>query len=79
MKKFGIIVCPNCRKAKAVDLSVKKTKCFSCNKTLSLGKVKILYKSNSNEEIRDAIGLLNAEMDGNIEKFKEILKNKNLY
>jgi len=75
-KKYGLIVCPNCRKAKAVDLSVKKTKCFRCNKTLSLDKVKILYSSNSNEEIRNAIGLLNAEFDGNLEKFKEILKKR---
>ena len=72
-------VCSNCKKAKAVDLSTKKTKCFRCNKTLSLDKLKVFYSSNSNEKIRNAIGLLNAELDGNLEKFKEILKNNKLY
>ena len=79
MEKFGIIVCPKCRSPKAVDLSVKKTKCFRCNKTLYLKKVKVLYKSNSREKITNAIGLLNAEFDGNVEKFKEILENKKFY
>jgi len=78
-KKFGIIVCPNCKKPKIVSLSVKQTKCFSCNKTLFLQKSKIIYKSNSQEEIRNAIGLLNAEIDGNLEKFKKILENKKFY
>ena len=79
MEKFGIIVCPNCRKVKAVNLSVKKTKCFNCNKTLDLKKTVIIYKSNSRQEITNAIGLLNAELDGNLEKFKNILKNKKFY
>ena len=73
MEKFGIIVCPNCRNPKAVDLSVKKTRCFRCNTNLNLKKLKILYKSNSREEITNAIGLLNADLDGNIEKFEKIL------
>ena len=78
-EKFGIIVCPNCRNPKAVDLSIKKTTCFRCNKSLSLKKVKILFKSNSQEKICNAIGLLNAELDGNREKFKKILKNNKFY
>ena len=75
--KFGIIVCPICKKAKAVDLSIKTTKCFGCNKVLILRKLKILYKCNSNQEITQALGLINAEMDGNLEKFKEKISNKN--
>ncbi len=77
--KYGLIVCPNCKTPKAVDLSKKTTKCFRCNKALKLDKVKIIHKSNSNEEIRAAIGLLNAEFDGNLEKFKKIFKNKKSY
>jgi ribosome-associated translation inhibitor RaiA len=79
MEKYGIIVCPKCKKPKAVELYVKKTKCFSCNKNISLDDSVIIHKSNSLKEIQNAIGLLNAELDGNLEKFKEILKNNKFY
>ena len=57
--KFGIIVCPKCRKSKVVNLSYKTTTCFRCNKKIDLKKVKILYKSNSEQETRKAIGIIN--------------------
>ena len=60
--KFGIIVCPNCRKVKAANLSYKTTKCFKCKKIINLKKIKILYKSNSQEQIRQVIGKINAEL-----------------
>ena len=60
--RFGIIVCPKCRKVKAVDLSFKTTKCIKCNKIICIDKVKILYKSNSQEQIRQMIGKINVEL-----------------
>ena len=64
--KFGIIVCPRCRNSKVVDLSSKTTTCFRCNKKISLDKVRILYKSNSEQEIRKAIGIINVELSKKI-------------
>ena len=61
--KYGIIVCPRCRNSKVVDLFYKTTTCFRCNKKIDLNKVKILYKSNSEEEIRKAIGDLNIKLN----------------
>ncbi len=60
--RFGVIVCPKCKKVKAVDLTYKSTRCFYCNKTIKFDKIKILYKSNSQEKIRYIIGKLNAEL-----------------
>jgi hypothetical protein len=60
--KFGIIVCPKCRKSKVVNLSYKTTNCFRCNKKIDLKKVKILYKSNSEQETRKAIGIINIKL-----------------
>ena len=60
--KFGIIVCPRCKNSKVVDLSFKTTTCFRCNKKIDLNKVRILYKSNSDEEIRKAIGEINRKL-----------------
>jgi len=61
--KYGIIVCPRCRNSKVVDLFYKTTTCFRCNKKIDLNKVKILYKSNSEEEIRKAISVLNIQLN----------------
>ena len=63
--RFGVIVCPRCRNSKVVDLSYKTTTCFRCSKRIELSKVKILYKSNSEHEIREAIGNINRKLNKN--------------
>ena len=73
--KFGIIVCPNCKKVKGVDLSCETTKCPQCSKVLRLKNLKIFYKTNSMEKLQQAIGLVNAELDGKLKEFKEILQS----
>ena len=72
--KFGIVVCPGCNNAKAVDLSFKTTKCYRCGKILILEKLKIFYKSDSNFKIRQALGLVNAKMDDKFEEFKDLIE-----
>ena len=61
--KFGIIVCPRCRNSKVVDLFYNTTTCFRCNKKIDLNKVKILYKSNSEQDIRKVIGFINRKLN----------------
>lgn len=72
--KYGIIVCSKCKKAKGVDLSYKTTKCIRCNKVLKISQMKVLYETNSEQQLRQKIGLINAEIDGNLEGFQKILK-----
>jgi len=60
--RFGIVVCPKCRKAKAVDLSCKTTKCVGCNYIIYLDKVRVVYKTDSPQKLRQVIGKTNAEM-----------------
>ena len=59
--RFGVIVCPRCKSPKGVDLSYKTTKCIRCGKNLQLNKVKILFKTNSIEEVQIKIGNINAD------------------
>jgi transposase-like protein len=61
--RFGVIVCPQCKQVKGVDLSSKTTKCVRCGKTLQIKKLKIFYETESQEKLRNAIGLLNAELE----------------
>ena len=71
-----VFVCPKCKQAKGVDLSFKTTKCTFCGKILRLDRLKIFYKTDSQEKLRQAIGLVNANLDGKLEDFKELLKDK---
>jgi Zn ribbon nucleic-acid-binding protein len=60
--KFGVIICPQCKQVKGVALSSKTTRCIRCGKTHELKKLKIFYKTDSQEKLSQAIGILNAEM-----------------
>lgn len=61
--KYGVIACPQCRQAKGVDLSSRTTKCTRCGKTLQLKNLKIFYETESLQQLRQAVGLLNAKFD----------------
>jgi hypothetical protein len=74
--RLGVIVCPQCKQVKGVNLSSKTTKCAGCGKTLTLDKLKIYYETDSQEKLRQAIGLLNAELDGKSDVFKKLLYDK---
>ena len=74
--RLGVIVCPQCKQVKGVNLSSKTTKCAGCGKTLTLEKLKFFYETESQEKLRQAIGLLNAELDGKSVAFKKLLYDK---
>ena len=76
--KYGVVVCPKCKTPKGVALSSKTTRCIRCNKNLNLQKIKVLYKTNSELELRNVIGLINAEKDGNLDKFKKMLAKQKI-
>ena len=76
--RLGVIVCPKCKKVKGVDLTCKTTKCPRCGKVLAIDKLKIFYKTDSQEKLQVAIGLVNANLDGRLDEFEEILQNENL-
>ena len=73
--RLGVIVCPQCKQVRGVDLSSKTKKCAGCGKTLSLEKLKIFYETDSQEKLRQAIGLLNAELDRKSITFKKLLRD----
>lgn len=71
--RYGIIVCPACKQVKGLDLSSKTTKCIRCGKTLLLKQLKIFYKTDSQEQLRQAIGQLNAKLDKDSNANKKFL------
>ena len=72
--KFGVIVCPKCKKVKGIDLSNKTTKCYGCGKVLTIQKLNVLYTTTSQEELKRAIGLVNARLDGKYNEFKDLFQ-----
>jgi hypothetical protein len=60
---LGVIVCPHCQQVKGVALSSKTTKCIRCGRTLNIKKLKIFFKTESQEKLRQAIGRMNAELE----------------
>ena len=72
--KFGIVVCPKCKKAKVVNLSCKTSRCYRCNEILTFDSLKIWYKTDSEQKARLALGIVNAEIDGRLDEYKEIMK-----
>jgi hypothetical protein len=74
--RYGVVVCPKCRNPKAVLLSFNTSKCVRCNKILNIDKLKIIYKTNSESEIRNIIGLINADKDGNYDDFKKMMRKQ---
>ena len=60
--KYGIIVCPKCKRSKAVNLSNKTTKCIRCGKVLTLDKIRILYKTNSESELQNKMYIINKSL-----------------
>jgi hypothetical protein len=73
--RYAVIVCPRCQKAKGADLSFKTTKCPGCGKILTITKLKIFFETDSQEKLRQAIGLINAEVEGKRNEFKKLLQN----
>ena len=76
--RLGVIVCPKCKKVKGVDLTCKTTKCPRCGRVLTINKLKIFYKTDSQKKLQQAIGLVNAKLDGRLDEFEKILQNENL-
>jgi hypothetical protein len=72
--KYGVIVCPKCNSSKAVELYYKTSRCNRCGKILVIDKLKIFYKTNSKQDLIQAIGLINAQIDGKLDNFKKVIK-----
>jgi len=75
--RLGVVICSQCKQVKGVNLSSKTTKCAGCGKTFTLEKLKIYYETDSQEKLRKAIGLLNAELDEKGDTFKKFFYDKN--
>ena len=52
---YGVICCPRCRFVTAVDLKFKTKKCIKCNYNINLKKVRVIFKTEDNNELGNLI------------------------
>ena len=52
---YGIICCPKCKFVTAVDLKFKTKKCIKCNYNINLKKVRVIFKTEDNNELGNMI------------------------
>jgi len=52
---YGVICCPKCRFVAAVDLKFKTKKCIKCNYNINLKKVRVIFKTEDNNELGNLI------------------------
>ncbi|MCK4443269.1 MAG: DUF1922 domain-containing protein [Thermoplasmata archaeon] len=69
---YGVVVCSRCRKARAVDLRSKTARC-QCGYQMKLKETKKFFESSDQREVAAAVARLNAEMEGGIEEWEELV------
>ena len=52
---YGVICCPKCRFVAGVDLKFKTKKCIKCNYNINLKKVRVVFKTEDNNELGNLI------------------------
>ena len=52
---YGVICCPKCKFVSGVDLQFKTKKCIKCNYNINLKKVRVIFKTEDNNELGNMI------------------------
>ena len=52
---YGVICCPKCRFVAGVDLKFITKKCIKCNYNINLKKVRVIFKTEDNNELGNLI------------------------
>lgn len=60
--EYGVVVCPDCERPRAVNLSHKTATCSRCGKRFQLRTRKILFRSHDAREAAAAVGDINRQL-----------------
>jgi uncharacterized protein with GYD domain len=65
---FGVIVCPRCNRVCGVDLGTKSKRCPACGHRIEVSKAKVYFKTDSQEELAEAVRRLADEIAPPLDK-----------
>lgn len=60
--EYGVVVCPRCEKARAVNLSHTTVTCQRCGKRFKLRTRKVLYRADDAREAAAAVADVNRQL-----------------
>ena len=70
---YIVIVCSRCRLARGAAETAKTASCPNCGRKLQVGELRKYFRSESLDQIREAIGQLNARLKGGLDIYLEDL------
>ncbi len=69
---YAVIACPKCRRPKGVELRHSAVTCPNCGKRLELRHLRILYRTDSLEELKAAVAAVAAKLRDGTEKCESL-------
>lgn len=60
--RYGVVVCPECERPRAVDLSHKTATCSRCGTRFQLRTRKVLYRADDAREAAAAVAEINRQL-----------------
>jgi DNA-directed RNA polymerase subunit RPC12/RpoP len=70
---YVVIVCSRCRLARGAPETARTASCPNCGRKLRVPELRKYYRSESLDQIREAIGQLNARLKGGLDAYLEDL------
>jgi len=70
---YVVIVCSRCRLARGAAETARTASCPRCGRKLQLSDLRKYYRSESLDQLREAIGQLNARLKGGLDVYLEDL------
>ncbi len=70
---YVVIVCSGCRLARGAAETAKTASCPGCGRRLRVAELRKYYRSESLDQLREAIGQLNARLRGGLDAYIEDL------
>jgi hypothetical protein len=70
---YVVIVCSRCRLARGAAETARTASCPNCGRKLQLSELRKYYRSESLDQLREAIGQLNARLKGGLDVYLEDL------
>jgi uncharacterized CHY-type Zn-finger protein len=62
VKRYGLIVCSECKRAWGINLSQKTTKCPQCSKLYNVSQRKIFYHTSDLRELQIIIAKIQEKL-----------------
>lgn len=75
---YGVVVCPDCRTAKAYEKGTTQTSCPRCGDPLDVTTLRTAFETDDEAKLREAVGRINARLAGDPGALDDVLEGGGL-